>query len=101
MTRKLDFEEKWDRLVRIILDSWHLKLLDVEIMSSLDFSPMSWKVWKPKFVEKSRIMEVSRKNNDGKIIDEGLIEYNKKKKLWRFKKFSFDEILEKTQKPYI
>jgi hypothetical protein len=100
MTKKLDFEQKWNKLVEKVLDSWHSKLLDVEIMTSLDFSPSSWKVWKPKFVEKSRIMEVSVKNNDGEAINEGLIEYDKKKKLWKFKKYSFDELWQKTHQPY-
>lgn len=99
MTKKLNFQQKWEKLVEIILDSWSGKLLDVELMSSLDFSPTSWKVWKPKFIEKSRIMEIPLTRN-GETKREGLIEYDKKKKLWTIKMYDFEKIYDKTRESY-
>ena len=96
MTKKLDFQEKWDKLVEILLDSWQYRVLDVELMSNLDFTPTSWKVWKPKFIEKSKIMEISLNQKEYDC----LIEYNRKKKIWKIKKYDFEELYEKTKEPY-
>jgi len=55
---------------------------DVRLMQNLDFSPQSWRVWKPKLIEIFSIHTFAKSYDDkeeGKIK----IEYSKKEKLWR------------------
>ncbi len=93
MTKKLDFEQKWKKLTQIIHESSRSKVLDVLLMSELGFSPASWKVWKPKFIEQARIKYISlwdeKREN---IVSYCMIEYNKKKKWWELKEYDEDQI---------
>jgi len=53
---------------------------DVRLMQHLDFSPQSWRVWKPKLIEIFSIQTFGKSDSKtGKIK----IEYSKKEELWR------------------
>ncbi|MBC8515618.1 MAG: hypothetical protein H8D31_00025 [Nitrosopumilus sp.] len=89
MTKKIDFEEKWNKLAHIIHESSRKKVLDVILMSELGFSPSSWKVWKPKFIEKAscKVIPILDENQEN-IVSTAMVEYNKKKKWWEFNECS-------------
>jgi hypothetical protein len=81
MTKKIDFKSKWFELVEIVV-SWDI-IPDVTLMELMEFSPTSWKIWKSKFDEKSKI-HTEKYNNFGKeIMIE--IKYIKKEKKWTWK----------------
>jgi len=84
MSRKLDFGFQWDRLKKILYAAHPNSVSDVEIMERLRFSPPSWKVWKPKFVEKANTTVFKQVDDKTfkKIIYK--IEYSKKRKNWFF-----------------
>ncbi len=93
MTKKLNFEFKWGRLIEKIKNSEVQKVYDVDLMEELGFSPTSWKVWKPKFIEKAIITKFTDKMDDDR--DEyHIINYDKKKKIWSYPKYSEEELEE-------
>jgi hypothetical protein len=81
MTRKIIFTE-------IVMRSWELiqedgTLLDVDLMIRLDFSPPSWKIWKPKIIEKLtsvNLRKISEEEGNKNWIK---ITYDKKSTLWK------------------
>ena len=101
MTKKIDFEQKWNELVRIIHESLRKKVLDVNLMTELGFSPTSWKVWKPKFIEKSnsKIIPLWDENNED-VVSNAMIEYNRKKKWWEFHELNEQDIDGKISQVY-
>jgi len=84
MTRKLDFSLMWQKLLRIVDEAHPRFVQDVEIMEKLGFSPPSWKIWKPKLVEKADTTIF--KNIDDETFKKIIykIEYSKKRKNWFF-----------------
>jgi hypothetical protein len=93
MTKRIDFEKKWNELVIIIHGTLRKKVLDVNLMTELGFSPTSWKVWKPKFIEKSnsKIIPLYDENREN-VVSNAMIEYNRKKKWWEFNELDDQEI---------
>ncbi len=92
MTKKIDFEKEWERLVEYITYSFRGKVSDVELMSALEYNPSSWKVWKPKFVEQANVENLYKYDDEGNIISSSFVEYHKKKKLWNIKKCDDNKI---------
>ena len=87
MTRKIDFKKKFLQLADIIRYSEEHTITDASLMMELEFTPPSWKVWKPKFVEICQTnffnwKEVSKQSKDKVIKKIAQVEYNKKKKIW-------------------
>ena len=80
LTRKLDFQRRWELLVEILKKE--IIILDVDLMIKLRFSPPSWKVWKAKFLEyaKTRKIYYNNFNTDKRKYYEIL--YDKKLKDW-------------------
>ena len=72
----------WERLHKILEEE--IQIFDIEMMEYLDFTPESWRIWKPKLKEKAEIACFSIGEGESKkhhrIIFEGktwkLIEYN-------------------------
>jgi len=87
MTRKINFKKKFLQLADIIRYSEEHNIPDASLMMELEFTPPSWKVWKPKFVDICQTNffnweEYSTKSKDKVIKKLGRVEYNKKKKIW-------------------
>tara|TARA_B100001123_G_C14561303_1_gene730382 strand:+ start:288 stop:557 length:270 start_codon:yes stop_codon:yes gene_type:complete len=61
MTRKKDFMNVWARLTKHLEEK--IQVFDIEMMEYLNFTPESWRIWKPKLREKAEIIYFS--------IDEG------------------------------
>ena len=86
MTQKISFSKKWDYLVSVVFDNTFVP--DVLLMIELRFTPHSWKVWKSKFIERSkygtqkRIRYTTKKEVIFKII------YDKKHKMWSYEETS-------------
>ena len=82
MARKKNFMHMWERLHKILEEE--IQIFDIEMMEYLDFTPESWRIWKPKFKEKAEIAYFSigegKSKKHHRIIFEGktwkLIEYN-------------------------
>ena len=55
---------------------------DVVLMQQLEFTPQSWRIWKPKLIEIFSI-RTFRKSSGRDEVGRIKIEYNKKEKLWR------------------
>ena len=70
-------------------------------MTELGFSPSSWKVWKPKFIEKasSKIIPIWDENQEN-VVSTAMIEYNKKKKWWEFNEYDDKQIESKINKVF-
>ncbi len=87
MTRKINFKKKVLQLADIIQYSEEHTITDTSLMMQLEFTPPSWKVWKPKFVEICQTAifdweEVSKQSKDKVIKKIATVEYNKKRKMW-------------------
>ena len=86
MTQKISFSKKWDYLVSVVFEN--VCVPDVLLMIELRFTPHTWKVWKAKFLERSkygtlkRIHYTTKKEVIFKII------YHKKHKMWSFEETS-------------
>ncbi len=100
MTKKIDFEGKWDQLVELIEISHKGKIPDVALMSELEFNPSSWKVWKPKFVEQASVAFIYKHDDQYNITSSSFVEYQKKKKLWSIKKCDDNQIRGRMEKIY-
>lgn len=81
MTYKKDFRWIWSRLLDCVMNSKDRKIADVNLMEKLNFSPPSWKVWKPMFIEKSKQVGVYKNESNKKIGY--MILYIKKEKIWK------------------
>ena len=53
MARKKNFMHMWERLHKILEEE--IQIFDIEMMEYLDFTPESWRIWKPKLKEKAEI----------------------------------------------
>ena len=51
MARKKNFMHMWERLHKILEEE--IQIFDIEMMEYLDFTPESWRIWKPKLKEKA------------------------------------------------
>ena len=86
MTQRISFSKKWDYLVSLVFED--VCVPDVLLMMELRFTPHTWKVWKAKFIERSkygtlkRIHYTTKKEVIFKII------YDKKHKMWSYEKTS-------------
>lgn len=56
-------------------------IADVDLMMELDFTPDTWKTWKPKFIELFDLRELSDKDESGNHFNYHIV-YNKKLKQW-------------------
>ena len=89
MTQRISFSNKWNYLVSTVFD--HVLVPDVLLMEELRFTPHTWKVWKAKFIERSkygtlkRIHYTTKKEVIFKII------YDKKGKMWSYEETSSTE----------
>ena len=81
MTRKLDFLTVCKKLVNEFKTGIE-PIHDVKIMVFLEFSPTSWKVWKPKLIEYYLDEEYNFDNSEERFQ----ISYDKKTKIWSSKK---------------
>ena len=91
MTRAKNFNVIWKNLINILENTEDFTLPDVTVMSELGFSPSSWKVWKPKLIEKGKVALLSKNKENF------MAEYYKKKKIWSIRRFSLEEIEEKRE----
>ena len=84
MTKKLDFGQKWQKIAKILFNSQDHTQPDVKIMFGLDFTPTSWKVWKPKLIEMANVQEtdIVEKDDEGMKIFRCKITYEKKTQSW-------------------
>ena len=62
-------------------------LLDVDLMIALDFTPTTWKVWKPKLIQK--LTNYTRRKMDVEKDDHTRIRINyfKKEDVWKSEEF--------------
>ena len=62
-------------------------LLDVDLMMALGFTPPTWKVWKPKLIQK--LTNYTREKMDAEIDDHTQIRINyfKKEDVWESEEF--------------
>tara|TARA_Y100000590_G_scaffold160045_1_gene183522 strand:- start:1240 stop:1503 length:264 start_codon:yes stop_codon:yes gene_type:complete len=79
MARKKDFMNVWERLTKYL--EKEIQVFDIEMMEYLNFSPQSWRAWKPRFLEMSTKHYISHTTNDGET-QEFVIKYNKNEKFW-------------------
>ena len=89
MTIKTDFPFKWKRLIHYLEESGVNSLPDVLLMENMKYSPTSWKVWKPKFIEKSKYSYFTMVRDD--VTQYEMVEYDKKRKIWFLKNYSEEE----------
>ena len=89
MTIKTNFPFKWIRLLHYLEESSTGLLPDVLLMENMKYSPTSWKVWKPKFIEKSRHSYFTKMRDD--VTSYHMVEYAKKRKIWLIKNYSEEE----------
>lgn len=86
MTQKISFSKKWDYLVSSVFDE--VVIPDVLLMIQLGFTPHSWKVWKAKFIERSKYGTLKRVKQDTQKEVLFKIKYNKQNKMWTFEETS-------------
>ncbi|AJW71230.1 hypothetical protein [Nitrosopumilus adriaticus] len=89
MSSKINFTSKWNYLVKIIFENHNVP--DVLLMEELRFTPHTWKVWKSKFIERSRYSICKRKNYETKKEISFQVVYDKKQKMWKFEETSIIE----------
>ena len=86
MTQRISFSEKWDYLVYLVFDNRVVP--DVLLMMELRFTPHTWKVWKAKFIERSKygtLKRIHSRTNKEVIFK---IIYDKKNKMWSYEETS-------------
>ena len=86
MTQKISFSKKWDYLVSLVFED--VCVPDVLLMMELRFTPHTWKVWKAKFIERSKygtLKRIHSRTNKEVIFK---IKYDKKHKMWSYEKTS-------------
>jgi len=86
MTEKISFTKKWNYLVQVVFDNRYVP--DVLLMEKLGFSPHSWKVWKSKFIERSRYGTQTKTQYDTKKEVTFKIKYDKKHRMWSYEETS-------------
>ena len=86
MTQKISFSKKWDYLVYVVFEN--VCVPDVLLMMELRFTPHTWKVWKAKFIERSKygtLKRIHSRTNKEVIFK---IKYDKKHKIWSYEETS-------------
>ena len=91
MTKPIDFGAKFRQLTDILKESKEVS--DVKLMELLGFSPSSWNVWKPKFLEKIREEKFEGFDETSKPTFFHIV-YGRTNKKWKWIPF-----LEKKEKP--
>jgi len=86
MTQKISFSKKWDYLVYVVFEN--VCVPDVLLMMELRFTPHTWKVWKAKFIERSKYGTLKRIHSTTKKEVIFKIIYHKKNKMWSYEKTS-------------
>ena len=86
MTQKISFSKKWDYLISFVFDN--VIVPDVLLMDELHFTPHTWKVWKSKFIERSKYGTQKRIQYTTKKEVIFKITYDKKNKMWGYEKTS-------------
>ena len=90
MVRTRNFGRMWKKLCEKVTASAYMTVADVTLMEYLELSPPSWKVWKPKLIEKSRIyLYIDYEDN---IPTHFHISYDKRNKTWTAKIYDYKDI---------
>ena len=89
MTEKKSFSKNWDYLVSVVFDNGPVP--DVLLMLELKFTPPSWKIWKSKFLERSKYGTYTKKRYPSNKEVTFSIIYDKKSKMWDFEETSSTE----------
>jgi len=63
------------------------KMLDVDLMIRLDFTPPSWKVWKPKLIQKLTNFPLPKTEAESGDYTKVRIKYHKKEDVWESEEF--------------
>ena len=82
MARKKDFMNVWERLTKYL--EKEIQVFDIEMMEYLNFTPESWRIWKPKLREKAEIMCFSIGEEKSKIRHRIIYEG----KMWKWIEFN-------------
>ena len=86
MTRKLDFQRKWDYLAQTVFNEKYIP--DVLLMAHLGFSPQSWRTWKSKFIERSKYgSQTKTQYSTNKEVTFKIV-YDKKSKIWSWEEYT-------------
>ena len=62
-------------------------LLDVDLMMALDFTPPTWKIWKPKLIQKLTNYTREKMGVEGDDHTQIRINYSKKEDVWESEEF--------------
>ena len=62
-------------------------LLDVDLMMALGFTPFTWKVWKPKLIQKLTNYTKEKMGVEGDDHTQIRINYSKKEDVWESEEF--------------
>ena len=89
MTQRISFSNKWNYLVSTVFD--HVLVPDVLLMEELRFTPHTWKVWKAKFIERSKYGTQKKIHYTTKKEVILKITYDKKGKMWSYEETSSTE----------
>ena len=89
MTQRISFSNKWNYLVSTVFD--HVLVPDVLLMEELSFTPHTWKVWKAKFIERSKYGTQKKIHYTTKKEVIFKITYDKKGKMWSYEETSSTE----------
>ena len=90
MTKKINFETKYQELVRrVFLFKIHP---DLTLMANMGFSPPAWKVWKRMLIERTKIRHECMFSEEEQKDVYFNVEYIKKEKIWIRKDISFETI---------
>ena len=89
MTQRIPFSNKWNYLVSTVFD--HVLVPDVLLMEELRFTPHTWKVWKAKFIERSKYGTQKKIHYTTKKEVIFKITYDKKGKMWSYEETSSTE----------
>ncbi len=81
MRRTHDFNHLSEWVRKFILEREEVP--DVILMEELNFTPPSWKMWKPKLIEKLSLYNYTRTDKNTGMVIEYRITYNKKEKMWK------------------
>jgi hypothetical protein len=62
-------------------------VLDVDLMIKLEFTPPTWKVWKPKLIQKLTNVKLSKTGTEKGDYTKVGISYSKKEDTWKSTEF--------------
>ena len=100
----MDFTKIWNELM-VQLQKNEDGMYDYELMEELGFTPPSWKVWKPKFIQKSQIKEyytgdITKKDEPDSDYKQWEIKYYKRRKFWKIVPLKNKSELDSMNPPY-